>query len=184
MPGLSMLVTKRGNARGFRAQGVTDLLAIQCLLGPSSVISMLEVDKGIHAAREGDHIIHWAMYFKDSLQHSPWQPGVQVAQPQMLAGTCTQPSSYCCAEEGKGRQPLPALLPALRVAHECSPRETLRKTSPEMRHAAPASICCVSLQLFLLSTASGLSFSVTHWQNHVMPVIIPPPPSCCLQEHC
>ena len=71
-----------------RAQGVTDLLAIQCLLGPSSVISMLEIDKGIHAAREGDHVIHRAVNFKHSLQHSPGQPGVQVAQPQMLAGAC------------------------------------------------------------------------------------------------
>lgn len=49
---------------------------------------MLEVDKGIHAAREGDHVIHWTMLLKDRLQHSAGQPGVQVAQPQVLAGAC------------------------------------------------------------------------------------------------
>ena len=75
---------------GSSAQGVTNLLAIQGLLGPSSVISMLEVDKGIHAAREGDYVVHWAVYFENGLEHSPGQPGVQVAQPQMLAGTCIQ----------------------------------------------------------------------------------------------
>ena len=52
---------------GEGAGGLTDLLAIQCLLGACSVISMLEVHKSVHAARKGDHIIHWAMYLKHSL---------------------------------------------------------------------------------------------------------------------
>ena len=65
-----------------------DLFAIQGLLSSGSVLSMLEIDKGIHAAREGDHIIHRAVLLKDSLQHCPRQPCIQVAQPQVLAGSC------------------------------------------------------------------------------------------------
>ena len=101
-------------ARGVHStRDDSDLLAIQYLLGPSSVISMLKVDKGIHTAREGDHIVHWAVYFKHSLQHSPWQPGVQVAQPQMLAGTCEHPLSCCRTEEGEARELSPTIAPAL-----------------------------------------------------------------------
>ncbi len=65
-----------------------DLFAIQGLLSSGSVLSMLEVDKGIHAAGKGDHIIHRAMLLKDSLQDRPRQPCIQVAQPQVLAGSC------------------------------------------------------------------------------------------------
>jgi len=65
-----------------------DLFAIQGLLSSGSVLSMLEVDEGIHAAGEGDHIIHRAMLLKDNLQHCPRQPCIQVAQPQVLAGSC------------------------------------------------------------------------------------------------
>ena len=65
-----------------------DLFAIQGLLSSGSVLSMLEVDKGIHAAGEGDHIVHRAMLLKDSLRHRPRQPCIQVAQPQVLAGSC------------------------------------------------------------------------------------------------
>ena len=78
--------------------GRADLLAIQSLLGASSVISMLEVDKGIHTAWEGDHVVHGAVHLKHCFQHCPRQPGVQVAQPQMLAGSCTVGNAV--AEQG------------------------------------------------------------------------------------
>ena len=48
-------------------------------MSSGSVLSMLEVDKGIHAAGEGDHVVHGAMLLKDSLKDCPRQPCIQVA---------------------------------------------------------------------------------------------------------
>ena len=69
------------------------LFAVQRLLSSCSIFSMLEIDKGVHAAREGDHVIHRAILLKDCLQHSPGQPGVEVAQPQVLASSYTARTS-------------------------------------------------------------------------------------------
>ena len=76
-----------------------DLFAIQGLLSSGSVLSMLEVDKGIHAAGKGDHIIHRAMLLKDSLQNRPRQPCIQVAQPQVLAGSCIRQQLLTSADQ-------------------------------------------------------------------------------------
>ena len=76
-----------------------DLFAIQGLLSSGSILSMLEVDEGIHAAGEGDHIIHGAMLLKDSLQHCPRQPRIQVTQPQVLAGSCIRQQLLTSADQ-------------------------------------------------------------------------------------
>lgn len=77
-----------GMPKIYEATSDADLLAIKRLLSPCCIISILEVHKGIHAAREGDHILHRPMLLKHSLQHSSRQSRVQVTQPQVFTGTC------------------------------------------------------------------------------------------------
>lgn len=47
---------------------------------------MPEVHKRVHAAGEGDDVLHGAENLKHGLEGGTWQPGVKVAQPQVLAG--------------------------------------------------------------------------------------------------
>lgn len=49
----------------------------------SCICSFPEVDKGIHAPREGDDILHRAKLLKGAAQEAAGQALVQVAQPQV-----------------------------------------------------------------------------------------------------
>ena len=62
------------------------LLVIQLLPCAARVLCCAEVNEGIHAAREGHHVLHRPARLEHALQRRARQARVQVAQPQVPAG--------------------------------------------------------------------------------------------------
>ena len=70
----SMTGAKEGSASSWADD--SHLPPVQRLPCPGSLFSAAEVDKGVHAPREGDHILHCPILLKDNLQHAASQPCV------------------------------------------------------------------------------------------------------------
>ena len=65
--------------------GVTYGACMKVVPGSDGIINRAEVYKSIHAAWKSDHIFHLSKHLKCILQGITREPGVQVAQPQVLA---------------------------------------------------------------------------------------------------